>query len=135
MGFPIKRKKKKRQQLKPEPAPEEYDPQQPEFPIPEEPEEEKPMEEENTYLTQMINEKKGKLNEERTNINDLRKKMEQHVKEVEALQFIKTGDPTIAIADLLEIINDYKKTDGEKRAEHVLTDIERSLIKSTIDGM
>lgn len=132
MGFPIKRKKKEKQ-----PAPEEYHPPQKEennFPIPEKtyaPEEP----DESTYLAEMIGKKKRTLDEERENLNKLRHEMEEHVKEIEALNFIRTGDPTITIADLLEILDDYRKNDAEKSAKELLDDIEKSLIKSTIDGM
>lgn len=130
MGFPIKRKKKNREQ---QTAPEEYHPQevaQPEFP-----EDGRSESVSSNYLSTMIAQKKRTLNEEQSNINKLREKMEEHVKEVEALQFIKTGDPTISIADLLEIIDDYRKNDADKSAAELLDDIEKSLIKSTIDGM
>ena len=61
--------------------------------------------------------------------------LEEEVKEVEALQFIMSGDPSLSIADLLEIIDDYRKNDADKSATEVLDDMEKSLIKSTINGM
>ena len=92
-------------------------------------------EDDHEYLSELILKKTRTIEKEKAEITKLRERMENDVREIEALQYIMTGDPTISIADLLEIIHDYKETDGDKSATELLDDIERSLLKSTIDGM
>ena len=131
MGLPIKRKKKDTYPPAQQPQQEQYIPQGPDLPHAHSP----PPQQQNTYLSRMIEEKKAELNNEKMQMEQLQRKMEDDVKEVEALQFINSGDPTIAIADLLDIIDEYRRDDGEKIARDVLGDMERSLIKSTMNGM
>jgi biopolymer transport protein ExbD len=134
MGFPIKKRKKNDLPRAQQSSPEEYIPQGPDLPE----SDNRPtqqIQQTTNYLSRMIEQKKAKLSNERAQIDEMRRKMEEEVKEVEALQFIMSGDPSLSIADLLEIIDDYRKNDADKSATEVLDDMEKSLIKSTINGM
>jgi hypothetical protein len=133
MGFPIKRKKREAH-IQKEEVYEEPPIAQPPFPLEKEREKVEPQIC-SGYLSSMIVNKKERLGVEKQSIDRLRRDMEEHIKEIEALQFIKSGDPTIAISDMLEIIEDYRRNDAEKTALEILDDMERSLIKSTMESL
>jgi hypothetical protein len=94
------------------------------------------QEEENNVVMDKIKERKEQLKQERNQLKTLESKIKQHCSEIEALEYIASGEPTMAIIDLLNMIQDFKE-DAEKyeTPKEIMEEIEKTIMDSTIESI
>jgi len=90
----------------------------------------------NNVVMQMIHEKRAKLSQEKKELSSLESKIKQDCSEIEALEYIASGEPTMSIMDLLNMLQDFCN-DAEKYDDAIslLEDMEQTILKSTIQSI
>jgi heterodisulfide reductase subunit B len=90
---------------------------------------------ENVVL-EMINEKKENLARNKKDLVSLECKIKKDCSEIEALEYIASGEPTMSIMDLLNMIQDFVDTADEYNdVTEMLEDMSQTILKSTIDSI
>ena len=100
----------------------------------------------NHFITKLINDKKDLLGSEKIELKTLQNqiqsqlktletKIKTHYDEIQALEYIASGEPTMTIVDIIDIINDFKNDRSYKNAEEVLNAMEKTILKSTLDSI
>jgi hypothetical protein len=113
------------------------------FPLNEEPGEE--VDEDSTIM-KMIDNKRDMLSQEKTELKalqttiqgqlkNLENKIKQHGDEIQALEYVASGEPTMTIADILDVINDFKNDRDYKTPKEALDAMEKTILKSTLESI
>lgn len=74
-------------------------------------------------------------NQVQTQLKTLESKIKTHYDEIQALEYIASGEPTMTIVDIIDIINDFKNDRNYKTPEEVLNAMERTILKSTLESI
>lgn len=92
--------------------------------------------EEDNVVLNMIKEKRESLSQNKKELNTLKAKIERDCSEIEALEYIASGEPTMSIMDLLNMIQDFcDNADDYESNEQLLEAIEQNILKSTIESI
>jgi len=87
------------------------------------------------FIMDRIGEKKKLVGQEKKQINDLEQNILKHCAELEALQYIASGEPSMAIMDLLEMIQDMRKDIKiSDTPQSMLDEMEKVIIESTVES-
>jgi uncharacterized protein YPO0396 len=87
-------------------------------------------------VLQMITEKKEQLSQDKNELMSLETKIKKGCSEIEALEYIASGEPTMSIMDLLNMLQDFCN-DAEKYEDAIslLEEMEQTILKSTIQSI
>jgi hypothetical protein len=89
----------------------------------------------NSFIGRAINKKHDMVDDEKRQLNNIKSALQQHCDELEALNYIASGEPQMAVVDVLEMVNDFKKEfGGNKPVEDAFTKMEQTILESTIDS-
>jgi hypothetical protein len=89
----------------------------------------------NSFIGRAIMKKKDMVDDEKRQLNHIKDVLQQHADELEALTYIASGEPQMAVCDVLEMVNDFKKEfGGNKPVEDAFTKMEQTILDSTIDS-
>ena len=89
----------------------------------------------NSFIGRAINKKHDMVDDEKRQLNNLKNALQQHADELEALNYIASGEPQMAVVDVLEMVNDFKKEfGGNKSVEDAFAKMEQTILESTIDS-
>ena len=89
----------------------------------------------NSFIGRAIMKKRDMVDEEKRQLNHIKEALQQHADELEALNYIASGEPQMAVCDVLEMVNDFKKEfGGNKPVEDAFTKMEQTILDSTIDS-
>ena len=114
------------------------------YPLPEEEQEE--VITEDHAIMKLIKSKKDTLDTEKlelkglqaevqSKLKSLETKIRTHGDEIQALEYIASGEPTMTIMDIIDIINDFKNDRSYKTSEEVLEAMQKTILKSTIESI
>ena len=78
---------------------------------------------------------KGLQNQVQTQLKTLETKIKTHYDEIQALEYIASGEPTMTIVDIIDIINDFKNDRTFKTPEEVLEAMQKTILKSTLESI
>lgn len=91
---------------------------------------------ENNVVVAMINEKKESLLKNRREFQCLETRIKKECSEIEALEYIASGEPTMSIVDLLNMIQDFADNSDEyEDMTDMLDAMEKTILKSTMDSI
>jgi hypothetical protein len=89
----------------------------------------------NSFIGRTIVKKRDLVDDEKRQLNSIKGSLQQHCDELEALNYIASGEPQMAVVDVLEMVNDFKKEfGGNKSVEDAFTKMEQTILESTIDS-
>jgi hypothetical protein len=89
----------------------------------------------NSFIGRTIVKKRDTVDEEKRQLNHIKESLQQHCDELEALNYIASGEPQMAVVDILEMINDFKKEfSATKEVDNAFTKMEQTILESTIDS-
>ena len=90
---------------------------------------------EDSFIGKMIQREKGVLDQEKRQYAILEDSLRKHCEKLEALAYIASGEPQMAVGDVLEMVNDFRKEFmGNKEIEDAFTKMEQTILESTIDS-
>ena len=82
---------------------------------------------------QMIAEKKSILSEEKIKLSSLESTIKKYCSEIEALEYIASGEPQMSIMNLLDMFQDFNDEIGDyESAQELLEDMEKTVLESTM---
>ena len=92
-----------------------------------------PQRQESNVVSQMISEKKSVLTEEKGKLATLEKTIKKYCSEIEALEYIASGEPQMSIMNLLDMFQDFSDEIGDyESAQELLEEMEKTVLESTM---